>query len=188
MICRQKRTHLNPGSALAIQPVLSTQQTRPPSRRRKPTNPWVMNWIREKKEDFVKMPPAFFTSIRKAFSNWIYTSNNAEIHGWRRKIHICTVSTAGWPNHHMSICPQGLPSHLYFSSPTDPEDSKKVEEKFKSRWNVPHILRAGDRKITMKKPKRSWTECYNYKGFFPLMLLAVVDTEYRFLLGRCWVK
>ena len=34
--------------------------------------------------------------------------------------------------------------------------------------------------IAMKKPKKSDSDYYNYKGFFSLMVLALVDAEYRF--------
>ena len=37
--------------------------------------------------------------------------------------------------------------------------------------------------IAMKKPKKFGSECYNYKGFFFLVLLALVDAEYRFWVG-----
>ena len=43
MIYRQKRTHLNPGPAPALQP--TPQQQPPPRRRRKPPNLCVMPWI-----------------------------------------------------------------------------------------------------------------------------------------------
>ena len=44
-----------------------------------------------------------------------------------------------------------------------------------------HVLGALDGKqFTMKKPKKSRSEYYNYKGFFFLVLLALIDTDYRF--------
>ena len=69
----------------------------------------------------------------------------------------------------------------YLTCPTDSTDWKKVE-KFRTIWNVPHAVGTLDGKhIAMKKPKKSRSEYYNYKGFFSLLLLALVDTEYRFL-------
>ena len=72
----------------------------------------------------------------------------------------------------------------YLVCPTDPEDWKKIEERFRNRWNVPHAVSALDGKhIAIKKPKKSGIY-FNYKGYFSLVLLALVDADYKFL----WVN
>ena len=61
-----------------------------------------------------------------------------------------------------------------------------MEEKFRTRWNVPYTVgRIGGKHITMKKPKQSDSDYNNYKGFFSLIPLALVDTECRFLWIDC---
>ena len=69
--------------------------------------------------------------------------------------------------------------------PTDPEDWKKIEERFRNRWNVPHGVGALDGKhIAIKKPKKSGSEYFNYKGYPFVVFLALVDADYKFL----WVN
>ena len=61
--------------------------------------------------------------------------------------------------------------HEYLMCPTDPEDWKKIEE----RLNVLHAVGALDEKhIAIKKPKKSGSEYFNNKGYYSLVLLALV--------------
>ena len=66
--------------------------------------------------------------------------------------------------------------------PTTLEDRKQIEDKLKTIWNVHHALGALDGKhIAMKKHKKSGSEFYHYECYFSLVLLALVDPDYKFL-------
>ena len=66
----------------------------------------------------------------------------------------------------------------YLRCPTTPDDWKELEREFRIRLNVPHALRALDGKhVAMKKPKN--TEALFHKGFFSIVMLALVDGQYK---------
>lgn len=69
-----------------------------------------------------------------------------------------------------------------FTTPSTPEAWREVERKFATRWNYSHCCGALDGKhVEIKKPKKSGSTYYCYKGFFSIVLMALVDADYKFL-------
>uniref|UniRef100_A0A0P4WGS2 DDE Tnp4 domain-containing protein n=1 Tax=Scylla olivacea TaxID=85551 RepID=A0A0P4WGS2_SCYOL len=66
--------------------------------------------------------------------------------------------------------------------PSTPKGWRKVVIGFSRRWNFYNTIRAIDGKhIAIRAPTHSGSFYYNYKGFHYLVLLAVVDSDHKFL-------
>ena len=66
--------------------------------------------------------------------------------------------------------------------PTEEVEWKAIAHQFYKKWNLPHCIGAVDGKhVSIKCPARSGSIFYNYKGFFSIVLMAVVDADYRFV-------
>jgi hypothetical protein len=67
-------------------------------------------------------------------------------------------------------------------TPTIPEGWRELADKFSAIWNFHHTLGALDGKhIAIKAPPQSGSVFYNYKGFFSIILLGLVDADYKFI-------
>lgn len=61
------------------------------------------------------------------------------------------------------------------------EEWRSIAGRFEERWNFPLCCGAVDGKhVVLKAPANSGSQFYSYKGTFSIVLLAVVDAEYRF--------
>ena len=68
---------------------------------------------------------------------------------------------------------------------TLPEDWLQVKSVFRRRWNILHALGALDGKhIPIRYPQGGGSRYHNYKGSHSIVLLALVDGDYKFL----WVE
>lgn len=67
-------------------------------------------------------------------------------------------------------------------TPSTPDGWRQVADRFRVRWNYHHGCGAIDGKhVAIKAPKNTGTKHYNYKGYFSIVLLGVVDGNYKFL-------
>lgn len=66
--------------------------------------------------------------------------------------------------------------------PSSGDDWKDIADGFQRRWNFPHTLGALDGKhIAVTCPHGSGSEYYNYKKYYSIVLLALVDSDYKFI-------
>ncbi len=73
-----------------------------------------------------------------------------------------------------------MDTHL--ARPTE-QEWRNIASKFSTRWNFPNCIGAIDGKhILLFAPPHSGSLYFNYKKTFSVVLLAVVDAEYRFRL------
>lgn len=72
--------------------------------------------------------------------------------------------------------------YFLFQLPQSEEEWEAIAEQFQEKWNFPNCVGAIDGKhINVKAPIHSGSEFFNYKAFFSIVLLAVVDANYNFI-------
>lgn len=71
---------------------------------------------------------------------------------------------------------------LLFQTPKTEEEWIEVSDGFWTTWNMPHCIGAVDGKhFRITRPPSSGSYFYNYKHYYSLVLMAMVDSQYRFL-------
>ena len=95
------------------------------------------------------------------------------------RIGLSTVREIVWETCH-AIC--FVLRDDYLKTPTNQEEWMQIAERFKNRWDFPHVLGSVDGKhVRIAKPRRSGSLFYNYKGYFSVVLLAICNADYEFL-------
>lgn len=72
-----------------------------------------------------------------------------------------------------------------FQIPKSREEWKIIAQEFEQRWNFPHCLGALDGKhVKIIPPDGSGSYFYNYKGFHSMVLMAIVNANYEFIIAE----
>lgn len=73
-------------------------------------------------------------------------------------------------------------SDEFMELPRTPDKWKEIANEFYTRWNLPHCIGALDGKhVAIRAPGKSGSLYFNYKHFFSIVLMALVDAKYRFI-------
>nr|CAH7769621.1 unnamed protein product [Callosobruchus chinensis] len=74
----------------------------------------------------------------------------------------------------------------YVKIPKNANEWKCLAKKFDKDWNFPHCIGSLDGKhIVIQAPTNSGSEFYNYKQYFSVVLMALVDSDYCFIFADC---
>ena len=66
--------------------------------------------------------------------------------------------------------------------PTTEEKWRQIADDWLQRWDFPHTIGAIDGKhMACKGPPNTGSEYFNYKGFFSIILVGMVSSDYKFI-------
>lgn len=66
--------------------------------------------------------------------------------------------------------------------PSTPDGWRAIADKFFQKWNFPHTCGVFDGKhVACRCPPKSGSQYFNYKGFYSIVLMALVDADYKII-------
>jgi hypothetical protein len=72
---------------------------------------------------------------------------------------------------------------IYMTVPDSVAQWEEIARNFQQKWNYPNCVGAVDGKhIVLRAPPNSGSLYYNYKGTFSVVLMALVDANYKFII------
>lgn len=72
--------------------------------------------------------------------------------------------------------------NFFSQMPQSPVEWMEIARRFMEKWNFPNTLGAIDGKhVALRSPANSGSVFYNYKHFFCIVLMALVDADYKFI-------
>nr|CAI5848642.1 unnamed protein product [Callosobruchus analis] len=73
----------------------------------------------------------------------------------------------------------------YVKVPSTEAEWLKIAKEFDNQWNFPHCIGALDGKhVQIQCPANSGSSFYNYKGTFSIVLMAIVNANYKFIYAH----
>ena len=71
---------------------------------------------------------------------------------------------------------------VFMNRPNSVEKWRAISDVYRDRWNFPNCIGAIDGKhIRIKRPDNAVSGYHNYKGYHSIVLLALVDADYKFI-------
>ena len=110
-----------------------------------------------------------FLAIGETYKSLMYQYRVSEVSISRFVPEVCQVIIESFMEEYMSL-------------PDSKEKWLSVAKEFEEKWQFPNCVGAIDGKhVPLINPFNSGSTYFNYKSFFSIVLLALVDAEYKFL-------